>query len=133
MNSLFLIKSYQISYFLSFFLSFYFFFDQRNNQHLIFYFVSLHYLISFFSVLLGSKKYSTPIDVWSIGCIFAEMAQKYPLFPGDSEIDELFQIFRVLGTPNEKTWPGRRIDFDFNRRILSIHSKHSLFTPIKVV
>ena len=57
-------------------------------------------------VLLGSKKYSTPIDVWSIGCIFAEMAENYPLFPGDSEIDELFQIFRVLGTPSETTWPG---------------------------
>ena len=38
-------------------------------------------------VLMGSRKYSTPVDIWSVGCIFAEMAQKRPLFTGDSEID----------------------------------------------
>ncbi|KAL6649092.1 hypothetical protein ACP70R_013316 [Stipagrostis hirtigluma subsp. patula] len=57
-------------------------------------------------ILLGSRQYSTPVDVWSVGCIFAEMVNQKPLFPGDSEIDELFRIFRVLGTPNEQTWPG---------------------------
>lgn len=57
-------------------------------------------------ILLGAKHYSTPVDVWSLGCIFAEMINMKPLFPGDSEIDELFKIFRVLGTPNEGTWPG---------------------------
>ncbi|CAA6663366.1 unnamed protein product [Spirodela intermedia] len=57
-------------------------------------------------ILLGSRHYSTPVDMWSVGCIFAEMVNQRPLFPGDSEIDELFKIFRVLGTPNEETWPG---------------------------
>jgi cyclin-dependent kinase 2 len=57
-------------------------------------------------ILLGAKMYSTPVDVWSIGCIFAEMINQKPLFQGDSEIDELFKIFRVLGTPTEATWPG---------------------------
>ncbi|RYR17392.1 hypothetical protein Ahy_B03g062153 isoform D [Arachis hypogaea] len=57
-------------------------------------------------ILLGSHHYSTPVDVWSVGCIFAEMVNQRPLFPGDSEIDELFKIFRILGTPNEDTWPG---------------------------
>lgn len=57
-------------------------------------------------ILLGSKQYSTPVDVWSIGCIFAELVMKHPLFPGDSEIDELFRIFRILGSPTEETWPG---------------------------
>ena len=45
-------------------------------------------------ILLGGKKYSTAVDVWSIGCIFAEMVTGRPLFPGDSEIDQLFQIFK---------------------------------------
>ena len=45
-------------------------------------------------ILLGSNHYSTPVDVWSVGCIFAEMVTQRPLFPGDSEIDELFKIFR---------------------------------------
>lgn len=57
-------------------------------------------------VLLGSKHYSTAVDMWSVGCIFAEMASQTPLFPGDSEIDELFKIFRILGTPTETNWPG---------------------------
>ncbi|KAH6902581.1 kinase-like domain-containing protein [Coprinopsis sp. MPI-PUGE-AT-0042] len=58
-------------------------------------------------VLLGSRHYSTAIDMWSVGCIFAEMAMHgAPLFPGDSEIDQIFKIFRILGTPNEDSWPG---------------------------
>eukprot|EP00761_Pharyngomonas_kirbyi_P013254 gb/GECH01013281.1/.p1 GENE.gb/GECH01013281.1/~~gb/GECH01013281.1/.p1 ORF type:complete len:306 (+),score=55.91 gb/GECH01013281.1/:1-918(+) len=57
-------------------------------------------------ILLGSRHYSTPVDIWSIGCIFAEMIKKDPLFPGDSEIDQLHKIFRVCGTPNEEIWPG---------------------------
>lgn len=57
-------------------------------------------------ILLGAKHYSTPVDIWSIGCIFAEMINQRPLFPGDSEIDEIFKIFRLLGTPTAETWPG---------------------------
>jgi len=57
-------------------------------------------------VLLGVSRYSCPVDIWSIACIFAEMASKKPLFQGDSEIDQLFRIFRVLTTPSEETWPG---------------------------
>ncbi|XP_023234909.1 cyclin-dependent kinase 1-like [Centruroides sculpturatus] len=57
-------------------------------------------------VLLGSPRYSTPVDIWSIGCIFSEMANKRPLFHGDSEIDQLFRIFRTLSTPTEDIWPG---------------------------
>merc|ERR1719445_2335710 len=57
-------------------------------------------------ILLGSQKYSCPIDIWSLGTIFAEMLNKKPLFQGDSEIDQLFRIFRILTTPTEETWPG---------------------------
>jgi serine/threonine protein kinase len=57
-------------------------------------------------ILLGSPLYGPSVDIWSIGCIFVEMASKKALFPGDSEIDQLFRIFRTLGTPNESIWPG---------------------------
>ncbi|KAB7499049.1 Cyclin-dependent kinase 1 [Armadillidium nasatum] len=57
-------------------------------------------------VLLGSSRYSCPVDIWSLGCIFAEMVTKRPLFHGDSEIDQLFRIFRILTTPTEETWRG---------------------------
>eukprot|EP01126_Amoeba_proteus_P052929 TRINITY_DN6430_c1_g2_i1.p1 TRINITY_DN6430_c1_g2~~TRINITY_DN6430_c1_g2_i1.p1 ORF type:complete len:296 (-),score=58.33 TRINITY_DN6430_c1_g2_i1:188-1075(-) len=64
-------------------------------------------------ILLGSQAYSTPVDVWSTACIFAEMVAKRPLFPGDSEIDQLYKIFRTLGTPNETTWPGISLYRDY--------------------
>ena len=56
-------------------------------------------------LLLGARKYSTPIDMWSLGCIMAEFLAKEPLFPGKSVIDEIDKIFKTLGTPNEKIWP----------------------------
>lgn len=57
-------------------------------------------------VLLGSTHYSTAVDMWSVGCIFAEMVRRQALFPGDSEFQQLLHIFRMLGTPTEKQWPG---------------------------
>nr|XP_019708390.1 cyclin-dependent kinase G-2 isoform X2 [Elaeis guineensis]XP_019708391.1 cyclin-dependent kinase G-2 isoform X2 [Elaeis guineensis]XP_029122387.1 cyclin-dependent kinase G-2 isoform X2 [Elaeis guineensis] len=57
-------------------------------------------------LLLGAKEYSTAIDMWSLGCIMAELLAKEPLFNGKTEFDQLDKIFRTLGTPNEKIWPG---------------------------
>ncbi|KAK4868065.1 hypothetical protein LT330_007263 [Penicillium expansum] len=57
-------------------------------------------------ILLGSPRYSTGVDMWSVGAIFAEMCTRKPLFPADSEIEEIFMIFRLLGTPDEESWPG---------------------------
>ena len=57
-------------------------------------------------ILLGANEYSTPIDMWSVGCIMAELVKRSPLFLGDSEIDQLYKIFRTLGTPGEEEWPG---------------------------
>ena len=47
-------------------------------------------------VLLGCPKYSCPIDMWSMGTIFAEMVNRRPLFQGDSEIDQLFRFEKTL-------------------------------------
>ena len=57
-------------------------------------------------ILLGSTLYSVPVDLWSIGCVMAEMATGQPLFAGDSEIHTIFKIFQKLGTPTEAMWPG---------------------------
>ncbi|KAF9423446.1 hypothetical protein HW555_001255 [Spodoptera exigua] len=57
-------------------------------------------------ILLMSREYSTPIDMWSVGCIFAELITLQPLFPGKSELDQLNKIFRELGTPSDTIWPG---------------------------
>ncbi|CAL0329728.1 unnamed protein product [Lupinus luteus] len=57
-------------------------------------------------LLLGEKQYSTAIDMWSLGCIMAELLSKEPIFNGRTEFDQLDKIFRILGTPNESIWPG---------------------------
>jgi cyclin-dependent kinase 3 len=59
-------------------------------------------------VLLGEPHYSPAIDLWSVGCIMAQLALGRVLFRGDSEISQLFHIFRVLGTPDDMNdlWPG---------------------------
>jgi len=57
-------------------------------------------------ILLGSKMYDVGVDTWAIACIFLEILLRRPFFPGDSEIDQLYHIFRKVGTPNNNNWPG---------------------------
>ncbi|XP_057178849.1 serine/threonine-protein kinase MAK isoform X2 [Triplophysa rosa] len=56
-------------------------------------------------VLLRSPVYSSPIDIWAVGCIMAELYSLRPLFPGNSEVDEIFKICQVLGTVKKSDWP----------------------------
>ncbi|KAG7216405.1 hypothetical protein INR49_021657 [Caranx melampygus] len=56
-------------------------------------------------VLLRSTSYSSPIDQWAVGCIMAELYTLRPLFPGSSEVDTIFKICQVLGTPKKNDWP----------------------------
>ncbi|KAJ8406993.1 hypothetical protein AAFF_G00292690 [Aldrovandia affinis] len=56
-------------------------------------------------VLLRSSVYSSPIDMWAVGCIMAELYTLRPLFPGNSEVDEIFKICQVLGTVKKSDWP----------------------------
>jgi cell division cycle 2-like protein len=57
-------------------------------------------------LLLGVKKYSTAVDMWSVGCLFGEFLQMKPLFQGKSEYQQLTLIFGLMGVPTEKRWPG---------------------------
>lgn len=57
--------------------------------------------------LLDVEHYDTAVDVWSIGCVFVEISNGgFPIFRGSTEIDQLVQIFRHVGTPTDDTWPG---------------------------
>lgn len=55
-------------------------------------------------ILLGCLEYNTAVDIWSVGCIFAELHLKKPLFQGEYDIDQLYKIFRVKGTPTADVW-----------------------------
>ena len=56
-------------------------------------------------VLLQSRSYNSPIDIWALGAIVAELYRGSPLFPGNSESDELFKICQVIGSPDARSWP----------------------------
>lgn len=71
-------------------------------------------------VLLGSTDYSTSLDTWGVGCIFVEMLTGAPVFPGVRDVsDQLDKIFRILGTPTEKTWEGMNEKY-YDMRILCL-------------
>lgn len=57
-------------------------------------------------LLMGETQYDKAIDMWSIGCIFAELVRHEPIFPGNSELDQINKLFSMLGTPNDTIWPG---------------------------
>jgi cell division cycle 2-like len=57
-------------------------------------------------LLLGAKKYSKAIDMWSVGCVIAEIILSSPLFVGTNELDQIDKIFKVLGNPTEQRWPN---------------------------
>jgi cell division cycle 2-like protein len=57
-------------------------------------------------LLLGCDTYGPAIDVWSLGCVFAELLTLKPLLPGRGELDQIDRIFKLFGTPTEASWPG---------------------------
>merc|ERR1711962_1629560 len=53
-------------------------------------------------LIFVATDYTTNIDVWSAGCVFAELMLGQPIFPGDSGVDQLVEIIKVLGTPTRE-------------------------------
>ena len=57
-------------------------------------------------LLLGATKYGPEVDLWSVGCIFAELVTGKPILPGKNEHEQIELIFRLCGSPSEEVWPG---------------------------
>lgn len=57
-------------------------------------------------ILFGSRNYTSAVDIWSCGCIFAELIRRRPVFKGDSDSDVILLMIEFLGTPTESLWPG---------------------------
>ncbi|XP_054719647.1 cyclin-dependent kinase 7-like [Uloborus diversus] len=56
-------------------------------------------------LIFGARIYSTGVDMWAVGCILAELLLRAPFLPGETDLDQLNQIFKVLGSPSEEDWP----------------------------
>ncbi|XP_026130864.1 cyclin-dependent kinase 18-like isoform X2 [Carassius auratus] len=81
-------------------------------------------------VLLGSTEYSTPIDMWGVGCILYEMATGRPMFPGSTVKEELHLIFRLMGTPSEETWPGSTANEEFRSYLFPQYRAQALINHV---
>lgn len=75
-------------------------------------------------VLVRSTNYSSPIDIWAVGCIMSELYTLQPLFPGRSEIDQIFRICSVLGTPDKVL-----VSLSLSVIFIHIFSYHRLMHP----
>lgn len=60
-------------------------------------------------LLFGAKEYGYSVDIWSVGCIFAELMLRTPYLPGETDMEQLNITFQALGTPTEETWPGMKL------------------------
>ncbi|XP_069738948.1 cyclin-dependent kinase 20 isoform X2 [Phaenicophaeus curvirostris] len=58
-------------------------------------------------LLYGARHYDEGVDLWAVGCIFGELLNLSPLFPGENDIEQLCCILRALGTPSPRAWPVR--------------------------
>lgn len=54
-------------------------------------------------LLVGDTQYGPPVDVWALGCVFAELLHGNPLWPGKSDVDQLYLIRKTLGTRQDTT------------------------------
>uniref|UniRef100_A0A8C3ACY2 cyclin-dependent kinase n=1 Tax=Cyclopterus lumpus TaxID=8103 RepID=A0A8C3ACY2_CYCLU len=81
-------------------------------------------------VLLGSTEYSTPIDMWGVGCILFEMATGRPMFPGATVKEELHLVFRLVGTPTEDTCPGISSNEEFRSYLFPQYRPQALINHV---
>lgn len=72
-------------------------------------------------LLLGSRRYSSPVDMWAAGCVIAQLYSLSPLFTGSSDLDQIFRLVLVLGTPTEARWPGVSSMPDYDKLHLPAH------------
>jgi serine/threonine protein kinase len=60
-------------------------------------------------LLYASRSYDYSVDIWAAGAIFAELFMLTPLFPGHNDIDQMFKVFQVMGTPDAREWPVSQV------------------------
>ena len=57
-------------------------------------------------LLFASRHYTLAVDVWSAGAVLAELLSLTPLFPGNNDIDQIYRVFQIMGSPSSQSWPG---------------------------
>lgn len=88
-------------------------------------------------LIFGAVQYTTSIDIWSLGCVLAELLLGQPLFPGESGVDQLVEIIKVLGTPTREEIKCMNPNYsDYKFPQIKAHPWHKVFpkrTPAEAV
>lgn len=81
-------------------------------------------------LIFGSRDYSCAIDVWSMGCVMAELYIGQPLFPGESGVDQLVEVIKVLGTPTAEEIKAMNENYtDFRFPVIKANPWTKVFSP----
>ncbi|KAG2649743.1 hypothetical protein PVAP13_1NG128200 [Panicum virgatum] len=79
-------------------------------------------------LIFGATEYTTSIDIWSAGCVLAELLLGQPLFPGESAVDQLVEIIKVLGTPTREEIRCMNPNYtEFRFPQIKAHPWHKIF------
>ncbi|XP_042395681.1 shaggy-related protein kinase alpha-like isoform X2 [Zingiber officinale] len=79
-------------------------------------------------LIFGATEYTTAIDIWSAGCVLAELLLGQPLFPGDSGVDQLVEIIKILGTPTREEIKCMNPNYnEFKFPQIKAHPWHKIF------
>ncbi|RAL49522.1 hypothetical protein DM860_012955 [Cuscuta australis] len=93
------------------------------------YICSRHYRAP--ELIFGATEYTTAIDIWSTGCVMAELLLGKPLFPGDSGVDQLVEIIKVLGTPTREEMKCMNPNYtEFKFPQIKPHPLHKIFQKL---
>ncbi|KAK9823027.1 hypothetical protein WJX81_000384 [Elliptochloris bilobata] len=80
-------------------------------------------------LIFGATDYTTAIDLWSVGCVMAELLLGQPLFPGESGVDQLVEIIKVLGTPSREDIHAMNPNYtEFKFPQIKAHSWNKIFS-----
>ncbi|KAH9683264.1 protein kinase domain-containing protein [Citrus sinensis] len=83
------------------------FFDPNHKQPMTSRVVTLWYRPP--ELLLGATDYGVGVDLWSAGCILAELLAEKPIMPGRTEVEQLHKIFKLCGSPSEEYWKKSKL------------------------
>lgn len=106
--------------------------DFGSAKHLVRGELNVSYICSRYyrapELIFGASDYTTNIDVWSAGCVFAELMLGQPIFPGDSGVDQLVEIIKVLGTPTREQIKEMNPNYtEFKFPQIKAHPWHKVF------
>ncbi|KAK4797245.1 hypothetical protein SAY86_029571 [Trapa natans] len=79
-------------------------------------------------LIFGASEYTTAIDMWSVGCILAELFLGHPMFPGESGVDQIVEIIKILGTPTREEIKCMNPNYtEFKFPHIKAHPWHKVF------